>query len=428
MKTKRLALFFLLLASPLLAAIDTVYLEVAVSGVKAIPMGIIPFEKLGNDLPAMEEQPNQILERDFFLSGRIETNTQPSYSRLAFFKARAAYYVSGALENEREGKIKISCKLNATQSQELVLGEDYHVPPSQVRQAIHDFADKVIWQITGSKGAASSHLTYVGKVNNEKQIFISDYDGYNRIQVTKNSGINTMPAFGADPDKLYFTSFRNGPSQIFERTLSTGTTRQLFPHLAQQTFCPAPSPINSQILFTSTAGGVSDLWLGDTHTGKAEQITFKNASKTSPAWAPNGRELVYSADRGGSPQIYAMQSDGTDSRRITYLGHYNENAAWSPTGDRIVYVSQEGGAFNIYTCATDGSDVVQLTSNAGSNEHPVWSPDGMLIAFSSTRSGSAQIYVMRRDGSGVTRITSGGEYTWPAWSPFTQSNSKGDTP
>lgn len=411
------------------AAIDTVYLEIAVSGVQVVPVGILPFEKERADLPNLDEQPDQILNRDFFLSGRITTELQPSYNRLAFFKANAAYYVSGTLDRTPDGKLAIACRLMATQSKELVLGEDYQVPANQMRQAIHDFADKVIWQITGNKGVATSRLAYVGMVNGEKQIFVSDYDGYNRMQVTKATGINIMPTWGSDPDKLYFTSFRNGYSQIFERTLSNGSVRQLFSRLGQQSFCPATNSQNKQILFASVEGGVSNIWLGDAKAGWYHKVTYDKTSKTSPAWAPNGNEILFTGDRGRTPQIYTMQSDGSDIRRITYLGHYNDAAAWSPSGDRIAYVSQDGTEFNIYTCALDGSDVVQLTSHAGSNQHPVWSPDGMLIAFSSNRSGSSQIYLMRRDGSGVTRITNGSEYSWPSWSHIIpQSTEKGVQP
>lgn len=408
----------LAMVSTVSAQIDTVYLEISVPGLEAIPVGVLPFENVSKNLPLMEETPSQILDRDFFLSGRIEAVDQPSYNRLAFFKANAAYFVNGTIEPEANGKLKVSCRLNATQSKELVLGEDYQVPASQMRQAIHDFSDKVVWQITGSLGVATSRLSYVGFVNGSKQIFVSDYDGFNRVQVTKMAGINTMPAWGSDPDKLYFTSFRNGMSQIFERTLSNGSVHQLFSKLSQQTFCPALNPTNSQILFTSTSLGVSDIWLGDLRTGSIRKLTYNNSSKTSPAWAPNGKEILFTGDRGRSPQIYSMQNDGGDVHRITYLGRYNDAAAWSPAGDRIVYASQDGRDFNIYTCALDGTDVVQLTSNAGSNEHPVWSPDGMLIAFSSNRSGTKQIYLMRRDGSGVTRITNGSEYSWPSWSPI----------
>jgi TolB protein len=414
--TMRIWLLVLVSSIVAMAGVDTVYMEISASGARLIPVGVIPFEKSEGNWSMLDEEPSQILSRDFLLSGRLDAINQNSYSRLAFFKARAAYYLSGKLNRTSDGKVEVVCKLNATQSQEMVIGETYRIAPNQVRQAIHDFADKVIYQITGSVGVASTRIAYVAKIEGNKQIKVSDYDGYNPVQVTSHASINFMPAWGQDPDKLYFVSFRNGTSQIFERTMSNGDVRLLFPNLGQ-TFSPAGSPVSNEILFTVASNGGSDLYRGIPATGKYERMTFQRAAETSPAFSPNGKEILYSADRGGSPQIYVMDRDGSDSRRITFMGRYNESPSWSPQGDRIAYASMDNGLFNIYTCDLDGSDVLQLTSNAGNNEHPSWSPDGTLIAFSSTRSGSSQIYVMRKDGTGVTRITSGGENSWQTWAP-----------
>lgn len=410
------------------AAVDTVYMSIEVSGVRAIPVGVTDFAKTPDDWSGLEEQPAAILQRDFSLTGRVEPVYSAQYNRMTFFKARAAYYVGGSLSRQSDGLVKVECRLHAVQTQDMVLGESYQVPPSQIRQALHQCADKMVWQVTGSAGVASSRLAYVGKVNGHKQVFVSDYDGYNRFQVTRDTGTNIMPAWGHDPDKLYFVSFRSGTSQVYERALSSADTRVLFPGFSQ-TFAPAASPVSDEILFTVAVNGGSDLWKGHTKTQRTERLTFQRAAETSPSWSPNGKEILYSADRGGSPQIYVMDRDGSDSRRITYLGRYNESADWSPTGDRIAYTSMDQGRFNIYTCALDGSDVVQLTSDAGNNEHPSWSPDGSMIAFSSDRTGTPQIYIMRRDGSGLTRITNGGEFTWPSWSPMhSQQPPNGDPP
>ncbi|HSQ41264.1 MAG TPA: translocation protein TolB [Fibrobacteraceae bacterium] len=406
------------------SSVDTVYLEIAVEGVRTVPVGVIPFGHDSSDWSLLDEHPEEILARDFFLSGRLEPVPQPSFSRLAFFKARAAYYVTGQLSHRDDGTIQVDCRLKATQSQQQIIGQSYPISPNQYREAIHDFADQVLFQITGASGVASTRLAYVAKYKSDKQIIVSDYDGHNAAQITHGDGLHFMPSWNQDGSKLYYTRFQNSSSHLVERTVATGAERSLFSKLGQ-CFSPVANPTGADILFTVASAGASDIWRGVPATGKTERLTYQKTSETSPSYSPNGQEILYSADRGGAPQIYIMDKDGADARRVTFLGRYNESAAWSPAGDRIVYTSMEGGQFNIYTCNLDGEDVVQLTSNAGNNEHPVWSPDGMLIAFSSTRSGTSQIYLMRKDGSGVTRITSGVEHTWPTWAPFTP---KGENP
>jgi len=416
---KRLAFLLFVGITITYAAVDTVYMSIESSGIPTIPIGITEFEKVGADWKGLREEPHQTLERDMLLSGHLEAHIESKYSRLAFFKARATYYVEGHMERNANGSVRMECKLLATQSQQQVLGKVYTVPMAQVRQALHDFTNQIVWQLSGARGNATTKLAFTGKVNGQKQIFLSDYDGYNLQSLTQGDGINFMPAWGNDLDHLYFVSFRNGPSQIFERIISTGSTRVLFPSLGQ-TFSPDVNA-NGDLAFAMTKNGGSDIWVGSPRSGKVERLTYQRSAETSPSWNPNGQGLLYSADPSGNPQIFAMDKDGSNAHRITFLGKYNESARLSPEGDRIVYTSLEDGAFNIYTCDLDGTDVVQLTSGDGNNEHPVWSPDGMLIAFSSDRSGSSQIYLMRKDGSAVTRITSGGEFTWPSWSPLPPS-------
>lgn len=413
------ALAFILIAVAFCnAAIDTVYLEIAVSGVRTIPLGLVHFE--GNAVSALDEAPQATLERDFFLSGRFGPVVLAKYDRMTFYKNRVAYFISGKLSKTPEGQIEMECKLIAVQSLTLVVGQTYKVPAKQIRQALHDFADQVTYQLTGAKGVASSRLAWVSKIKGYKQIVVGDYDGFNSTQVTTHASINMMPTWSRDLNKIYFTSFRSGTSQLYERNLTTGSVRMLFPNVGQA-YSPAASPVSDELLFTVSENGKSNLWMGNILTGKAQKLSYQRASETSPAWSPNGHEILFSADRGGSPQIYAMDANGADVRRVTFMGRYNESASWSPEGDRIVYTSMDPSGFNIYTCGLDGSNVTQLTNNAGNNEHPVWSPDGMLIAFASDRSGSHQIYLMRKDGSAVTRITNGGNNTWPSWAPTVSS-------
>lgn len=413
----RLRLFLLLLAasfSGAFAVIDTISVDVGISVENTMPIGLVPFEQTEN-FEALVAKPEEVLKRDFELSGRFSVVESPKFKMVTFVRAGAKFYVTGKLEDVPGPNVKLSCFLYATQTKDLLLGESYTVLQKDVRRALHDFSDKVVKQLWGEFGVASTQIAWVSKIDGKKQIVVADYDGYNRRQLTRDTSINTMPAWTRDNDAIIYVSFRNGKAQLFERELYTGRERRLFPDKAQ-TFSPAVNPKTGELLFASIQENRTMLYLGDPKTGSSRKLLFGRSSQVSPAWSPFGTEILYTGDRGGQPQIYVMGKDASDVRRVTFMGNYNERASWSPSGDRIVYTSMDNGKMNIYTCAIDGSDIVQLTSNAGNNEHPTWSPDGMLIAFSSDRSGSHQIYIMRRDGVGVTRITNSGDNTSPAWS------------
>ena len=403
------------LAVPAFAAIDTIAVDVGISVFQTMPIGVVPFEEEGN-IKWTNEAPHLILTRDANLTGRFEAVNSDKFDLVLFSKKRARQYVTGNATKLSNGKIKLDCYLYAAETKDLLLGESYTVKPYDVRQAIHSFFDKVVYRLFGERGVASTKLAYVSRIDGVKQVVISDYDGFSRRQITRDSSINMMPVWQKGNKGLVYVNFRKQRPNLYAITFG-GKETPLFTQF-KQTFSPAVNPKTGELLFSVTDGGKTELYRGDIKTGSAQKFLHLKSNQVSPSWSPFASEVLFTSDRGGSPQVYAVGKDGTDVRRITYMGHDNERASWSPEGDRIVYTSMDDGKMNIYTCALDGTDIIQLTSNAGNNEHPTWSPDGKLIAFASDRGGNYQIYIMRKDGSGVTRITNGVENTSPTWSWF----------
>jgi TolB protein len=408
-------------ASVSFAAIDTIAVDVGISVFKTIPLGVVPFEeKKGIDWH--EERPHQIVTRDANLSGRFDVVASDKFNLALFSRNHAEYYVTGKVIPKTGGQMRVECYLYVSKSKDLMLGESYTIPQSELRRAMHDFFDKVVKRLCGERGVASTRIAYVSKIDGIKQVVVSDYDGFHRNQITRDTSISMMPVWTLGNKGLVYVNFKTNRPRLYTKAFGR-SERALFTQF-DQTYSPAVNPKTGELLFSSTKDGKTDLYIGDMESGKARKFAYLKSNQTSPAWSPFATEVLFTSDRGGGPQIFVMGKDGSDMRRVTFMGRYNERASWSPSGDRIVYTSMDNGKMNIYTCALDGSDIMQLTSNAGNNEHPTWSPDGKLIAFSSNRSGSYQIYIMRFDGANVTRITQGGENTAPTWSWFYEDKSQ----
>jgi len=404
---------FLFICAHLYAQQDTITMDIAVSTDKTLPIGVVGFELDKGDWSKLEELPQKTLARDFNLSGRFSAVELEQYNLLTLSRAQAKHYVTGKLSMSGS-QAKLECRLHATNSKEVIKNFAYTSSVEQVRASLHRCSDNVVYQLWGAQGFASTQMAWVSKIDGKKQIVIADYDGFRKRQITRHSSVNFMPAWSADNSKIYFTSLRNGKTQIFERLLSGSMDKHLFPQISQA-FGPAVNPKDGTLLFSIIGQNGTDIWQGNPQTGNAFRLIYSKHIEVSPSWSPHGTAFLFSSDKGGQPQIYMALRDGSDVQRVSFVGKYNENAVWSPDGERMAYCSMDGGKFNIYTSAIDGSDVRKLTFE-GNNERPTWSPDGMSIAFSSDRSGNPQIYIMRRDGSGVTRITSAGENTSPVWS------------
>lgn len=416
MKKLLFALLLLLLPASALAAADTIAVDVNVAMFQTMPLGVLPFEEPNGEIKWVDETPHQILARDAKLSGRFEVVESNRFDMVLFGRNQVNHYLVGRALRTHDGKVRLECFLHAAQTMDVVLSEAYTVAPKDLRKTMHDFFDKVVTRLWGDKGVASTKLTYVSKVNGVKQVVVSDYDGFQKMQLTRDTSISMMPVWMKDNKGIIFVSFRNHRPRLYMKTFG-GSERALFTQF-DQTFSPAVNPKTGELLFSVMKDEGTFLYLGNPATGNARRFSQLKSDQTSPAWSPFATDVLFSSNRGGGPQIYAMGKDGSDMRRVTFSGKYNERASWSPSGDRIVYTSMDNGKMNIYTCALDGSDVVQLTSNSGNNQHPSWSPDGKLIAFSSDRSGSYQIYIMRKDGTNVSQITHGGDNSSPTWSWF----------
>ncbi|MDR1812439.1 MAG: hypothetical protein LBQ87_06415 [Candidatus Fibromonas sp.] len=410
---KLFALFPVFLCVCLHAQQDTITMDIAVSTEKTLPIGVINFELNRGDFGKLEELPEKTIARDFQLSGRFTTVELEQYDLFTLSKEQAKHYVTGTLLM-KDGQAMLECKLYTTISKELVKGFAYTSSFEQIRTSLHKCTDNMVYQLWGVQGFASTQMAWVSRIDGKKQIVVADYDGFRRRQITSHNSVNFLPAWSTDNSKIYFTSLRNGKTQIFERILSGSIDRHLFPHI-DQAFGPSVNPKDGTLLFSVIGHNGTDIWHGNPQTGNAVRLIYTANIEVSPSWSPHGTAFLFSSDKGGQPQIYMALRDGSDVQRVSFFGRYNESAVWSPDGERVAYCSMDAGNLNIYTSAIDGSDVRKLTSE-GNNERPTWSPDGMSIAFSSNRSGTSQIYIMRRDGSGATRITNAGENTSPVWS------------
>jgi len=406
-------LFLVLFCACLYAQQDTITMDISVSTDKTLPIGVINFDVDKSDGSKLEELPEKTLARDFLLSGRFTPVELEQYDLFTLSKELAKHYVTGTLLI-KDGQATLECKLYATTSRELVTGFAYTSSLEQIRTSLHKCTDNLVYQLWGVQGFASTQLAWVSRIDGKKQVVVADYDGFRKRQITKHSSVNFLPAWSTDNSKIYFTSLRNGRTQIFERTLSGNMDKHLFPQI-DQAFGPSVNPKDGTLLFSVIGQNGTDIWQGNPQTGNAARLIYTASIEVSPSWSPQGTAFLFSSDKGGQPQIYMALKDGSDVQRVSFFGRYNESAVWSPDGERIAYCSMDSGNLNIYTSAIDGSDVRKLTSE-GNNERPTWSPDGMAIAFSSNRSGTSQIYIMRRDGSGATRITNTGENSSPVWS------------
>lgn len=318
-------------------------------------------------------------------------------------------------------QLTVELKLFDVFQEKLIIGRKYIGRKINTRAIAHKFADDVMEAMTGEKGVFNTRLLFVSSASGNKEIYVSDYDGYNAAQVTKNNAINLSPHWSPDGKKILYTSYKEGQPYLYMLELTTNREIKISSQIGVN-IGARWSPLGKEIALTLSKDGNPELYVMRLDDMKLRRLTNNWAIDVSPSWSPDGRRLVFVSDIGGNPHIYMISSDGTGLTRLTYEGKYNAAPAWSPNGDKIAFSRLDGGKFDIWVMNTDGAGEDRLTSNSGDNENPSWSPDGRYITFTSTRSGSAKIYMMRSNGENQRQIKvenlEKGNQTAPSWSPY----------
>ena len=190
----------------------------------------------------------------------------------------------------------------------------------------------------------------------------------------------------------------------------------------------------------------TEVWLVDTKTGVARQLTNGKKSSLAPAWSPDGSRVAFISDRTDKRQLYVIKPDGGEAEPLTSGEEGVGSFAWSPDGTSIAYTSTEGkpqrlkdrekkyGEFEIvdqehrmthlFVLDVASKASRPLTHGAFTVGSFDWSPDGKAIAFDHrinsdpANGGTADIAVVNvADGAVRELVTQEGPDSHPLWSP-----------
>jgi TolB protein len=293
-------------------------------------------------------------------------------------------------------------------------GQRYRVPAGALPVTAHIVANEVVRAINGRPGIFMTKIAFASDRSGAWEIWLMDWDGQNQRQITKHNLLSILPSWSPDNERVVYTSFHGGTSDMYVINRRGGGRIKLDTRLNLNTSATF-SPAGNDIAFVGSVSGNPDIYLIRDDGTSLRRLTSSTSIESTPEWSPDGRQITFTSGRSGSPQIYIMDAEGANERRISYEGDWNDDAVWSPDGERIAYTSRVSGRFQIRIAnlVTGKSSIV---AGEGSNEQPTWSPDGQWIAFQSNRSGKWQVYRMRADGTDLLQLTRTGENKGADWS------------
>lgn len=344
----------------------------------------------------------------------IEKAALEPFDAAAWTAIDAEYVVYGkATGIKNKNLFNLELKLYNVKNRSMAIGKVYHNLTSRlVDVALRRFGDVLINNLTGVPGPFMSHIAFVGKKDlNSKssQIFVSDFDGSNIVQITHNNSVNISPAWAPDGTKLTYTSFETGRPEIYQYNLITKKTFRMTDNQEGSSSGASWSSDGNMLAFSAgTDEGNTHIFSISAHGGKKKPFIYTSEIEVEPSFSPNGQNLAYTSNKYGKPMIFLWSLQKKEAKRLTYAGWYNASASWTPDSTEISFASYDRqiDRWDIFKIRVDGSNLERLTLKRGDNEKPTWSPDGRFILFQSNRGsggvdaigGPAHLYVMSKDG------------------------------
>lgn len=300
----------------------------------------------------------------------------------------------------------------------------YIADPSEegAKRVAHEFAADILAHL-GFQSMFGSKIAYVRQTgrgsSQTKEIWVMDWDGGNKRQLTHHGSISSFPAISPDGTRLAYTSYAKGAPQIMMMSLETGRILPFLNPRATMTSLPDFGR-DGRLVFASTASGSPmQLFSSGIDGAGIRRLTNSRSIDVEPKVNPKtGSDIVFVSGRSGPQQLYLMSADGGEATRLTDGEGQASNPAWHPDGQIVAFSWTRGydpGNFNIFVMDVATKQYVQLTHGKGRNENPSWAPDGRHLVFSSDRSGTPQIFTMWADGTNVRRLTSEGRNGNPVW-------------
>ena len=354
---------------------------------------------------------------------------RPRFADWRLVKAQAL--VSGKVELEADGRLRVEFRLWDVLSEEQMTGLVYFSTPANWRRIAHVISDAIYRRLTGEDGYFDTRVVYVAesgpRERRVKRLAIMDQDGANHRYLTDGSYLVLTPRFSPTRQEITYMSYYGDTPRVYLYNIDSGR-QEVLGDFEGMTYAPRFSPDGDSVLMSLARGGVSDIYAMDLRTRATRQLTNSASIDTSPCYSPDGQRIVFNSDRGGSQQLYVMNADGTEVQRISFGNGRYATPVWSPRGDLIAFTKLSKGTFYIGVMRPDGSGE-RILSESFLDEGPTWAPNGRVIMYFRQEPGRAdgsggrtRLWSVDLTGYNEREILTPIDASDPAWSPLSPLN------
>jgi TolB protein len=174
-------------------------------------------------------------------------------------------------------------------------------------------------------------ILYAQGTGNGTDLVLAALDSSAPKRITIGRGTdNTSPSYSPDGSQIAFISGKSGAPQVYIMD-ADGSNVQLLteytPGVRSYRASPDWSPDGRAIAYEQQQGKFQ-IWMMNLRDRVPKQLTSEGENE-DPSWAPDGRHIVFTSSRGGDKQLWILDTESGRARQLTHTNGARL-AAWSP--------------------------------------------------------------------------------------------------
>lgn len=308
----------------------------------------------------------------------------------------------------------VNLVLTNAKSKKNIFNQNITTNNNAPRFLAHLISDAIYQKLTQVKGSFTSKIAYILQTRNTYNIIISDYDGYNPVNVVSATAPLISLAWNKNNQKLAYVSLESGKPVVYVQDLYSGT-RKVVANFNGSNSSPAFIPLQNQLAVTLTKDYGSHIFIiNDQPFSKSSPaISFiKFGTIDTEASFDDHGNVVFTSDHDGGPQIFTTDLKGTTPTRLTVgLGNYNTTARFSHDGSKIVFINRNFGTLKTYLLDLGKKNSYPLSTVTNSDMAPSFAPNDKMVLLSSDNhiyidnsTGTSEQILNQINGSGTGKI------------------------
>jgi len=286
--------------------------------------------------------------------------------------------------------------------------------------------------------AINSKLIFASNRTGNLEIWLSDLDGENEVQLTTDDKYESnWPRVSPDRSKVLFYRAPKGAKEssyeqfsLWQLNLNDHSLQELIPQGTYGWYTQGVadwSPDGSKIVMAASKDKERwHIYITDANGKNPQRISKRDSLYLDPSWSPDGSNIVFSAfpkDYKGADlkhlEIFISDSDGNNEQRLTFDNLRDHDPYWSPNGHAVAFETEVQplywlvGKWALRATDVRSGKTFEILNDGHINTLPRWSPDSSQLYFHRLRFKEDKKFGLWRinlDGSNLTRIGGSNRY------------------